>query len=230
MRVLILLPFLLLVACGSAEEPEPTAVVLQTEGNPTSTPYPAMQCIGGDVVQVGEALQCRPYTPPPQIIVATATPAPLINTPESPAQPAATVEPTTIPAAVPVAVPEPTAEPTATLSPPPTPYIPPTAWPTPTPRPKYRSVGAPENIGFEGFQFTGGPQASSLDISFSAKIEASRYTDATEIQVWQSLTRDTGGECSTERPIAFITKPRGGTIYIPASTTYSWTYCAGEGK
>ena len=75
MRFLIWLPLIFLLACGSAEAPaEPAAVVLQTEGNPTSTPYPAMQCIGGDVVAVGEALQCRPYTPPPQIVVATPGP------------------------------------------------------------------------------------------------------------------------------------------------------------
>ncbi len=251
MRFLILVLPILFLACGSAEEPEPTPVVLQTEGNPTSTPFPAMECIGGDVVQVGTALQCRPYTPQPQIIVATPLPTlslcadgdtlikqqaegrstfwACVNLHESPVQPAETATPTTTPPETAEPTPAPTPVPLPTLSPTPIP-LPTPPGPTPRPTARYRSVGTPDDLGDEGFVFSDGPRASSLDITFSATVEANRYTEPTEIQVWQSIRRDDNDDgCSTERPIAFIAKPRGGTIYIPASTTYEWTYCTSLG-
>ncbi len=216
--------------CGGGDPtptPVPTAVVIQTEGlTPTATPLPpppVYTCIGGQQILLASGdVECRPIPPSPEIVVVIATPEP-----ESAAREPEASHPTLEPL-------EPASTPLPTEPPPPTPTAsaPPTPpGPTPKPTSRYRPVGAPEDLGFEGFVFTGGPQANSLDITFSASIEANRYTEPTEIQVWQALRRDdTDGECSTERPIAFIAKPRGGTIYIPASTTYSWSYCTVLGQ
>ena len=212
---------LAVLACGPAEEPTPTPVVLQTEGlipTPTAMPPPPVYTCTGVAFELDNGnVECRAFTPtPPEIVVVTATPPPESPT-EAPA-PTPTPEPTEppppTPTALPTAIPDPTITPT----------------PRPTPTPRYRSVGAPEAMGIEGFKYVVGPTASSLDISFSASIESTGYINPTEIQVWQALTRD-DGSCSTERPIAFITKPQGsGQTYIASSTAYSWAYCTSSGR
>lgn len=120
----------------------------------------------------------------------------------------------------------PTPEPTHT----PTPL--PTATPIPTPTLVYRPESQSQDlIGMDGFKFTAGPTALGDTIKFSARIETGAYIEPTQIQVFQVLNKDVTPECTTEKPIAFVSKPNGsGSAYLPTTSNRTWLYCLQKGQ
>jgi hypothetical protein len=79
------------------------------------------------------------------------------------------------------------------------------------------------------FQFSSRPVIQDHRLTLSGYITDRADLAGAEwtLQVWQSQYEvNILSNCTTERPVAFIMPPTGsGTTFIPASTSYEWTYC-----
>jgi hypothetical protein len=105
---------------------------------------------------------------------------------------------------------------------------------TPTPTPRFQPVQPPAPVDLPAhaggepiFKFSSGPRIQNNVLTLSGYITnrrdlaESRWT----VQVWQAEYPVDDLDCSTEKPIAFVMAPTGGTGTIPARTEYAYFYC-----